>query len=286
MKPSLSAILLSVTFVTFAPHTAVAAPITEGTVFLDPDIITASDPSTFVGLTFAGTGSVLMFDRRIAAFSFFNAFLFDVTFSDGLGTQIQVNPEFGSAANAQIEAAKYGLLIGQLPTALRVDVDTVWIHKGLQPFGGGNNNILIHTDQADDYAAGGFLEEVFVHEGSHTSLDATHAGSPGWLAAQAADANFISTYAMDNPTREDIAESFLPWLALRHRADRIDASLELAIAQAIPNRLEYFDSQSFDLFPVVASAPIPEPTTLVLFSTGLAGVLGWGRMKIKRGPRV
>lgn len=37
-------------------HTASAAPITAGTLFLDPDIVTASDPSTFVGLSYAGTG--------------------------------------------------------------------------------------------------------------------------------------------------------------------------------------------------------------------------------------
>ena len=38
-------------------------------------------------------------------------------------------------------------------------------------------------------------------------MDGPHAASAGWLAAQAADPEFISTYARDNPTREDIAES-------------------------------------------------------------------------------
>jgi hypothetical protein len=200
-------------------------------------------------------GTVLMFDRRINAFALFNAFLFNASFSDGLVAQIQVNPEFGSVTAAQTEAEQYGWLIGQLPTVLRTDVTTVWIHRGVQPFGGGNNSILIHTDQAAAYAAGGVLEEVLVHESAHTSLDATHAASPGWLDAQARDADFISTYAMDNPTTEDIAESFLPWLALRHRSDRISMALRLAIAGVIPNRLSYFDRQSFDLFPIVASTP-------------------------------
>ena len=51
------------------------------------------------------------------------------------------------------------------------------------------------------------------------------ANAPGWTAAQAADPDFISTYARDNPTREDVAETFLPYLALRYRPDRISRSL-------------------------------------------------------------
>jgi hypothetical protein len=104
-------------------------------------------------------------------------------------------------------------VIGKLPTALRAEVQTVWIHRGTQPFGGGNNNVLIHTGQADLYFADGILEETLVHEASHTSLDTPHASAAGWLAAQAADAEFISTYARDNADREDFAESFLALLS-------------------------------------------------------------------------
>ena len=143
------------------------------------------------------------------------------------------------------------LVIGRLPTVLRADVQTVWIHQGTEPFGGGNNNLLIHTGQADLYAADGILEETFVHEASHTSLDATHAAAPGWLAAQTADGEFISTYAHDYPNGEDIAESFLPYLAVRYRSDRISQSLFDTISQTIPNRIDYFDDQSFDMYPIV-----------------------------------
>ena len=92
-------------------------------------------------------------------------------------------------------------------------METVWIHRGTEPFGGGNNNLLIHTGRADLYAADGILEETLVHEAAHTSLDAAHASAPAWLAAQSADPTFISTYARDFPNREDIAESVLPYLA-------------------------------------------------------------------------
>ena len=191
-----------------------------------------------------------MFDRRANAFVQFQAYLFDATFSDGLSAEIQVNPEFGSSEAARVEAEKYAIVIGRIPKALRIDVLTVWIHKGMEPFGGGNNNLLIHVGQGDAYIADGILEETFVHEAAHTSLDAAHAASAGWLSAQAKDVNFISTYARDYPTREDVAESMLPWLAVRYRASRISPAQISKIQRAIPNRLAYFDSLNLVVLPV------------------------------------
>jgi hypothetical protein len=197
-----------------------------------------------------------MYDRRVNDWIYVNAYLFNASFDDGLTSEIQVNPEYGSMAAASIEALTYGPIIGRLPTALREDAQTVWIHQGTQPFGGGNNNLLIHTGQADLYMADGILEETLVHEAAHTSLDADHASAPGWLSAQTADGEFISTYARDFPNREDIAESFLPYLAVRHRMDRISQSLANTISQTIPNRMDYFDSQLLSMYPIV----IPDPS--------------------------
>lgn len=232
-----------------------AFPPFGGTIFLDPDIIVATDPTTFQAAPYAGQGTRMMFDRRVNDWVTVNAFLFNASFSDGLTTEIQVNPEFGSAETAAVEAAKYGRVIGQLPHVLRTDVETVWIHQGVQPFGGGNHNILIHTGQSALYEQDGILEETLVHEASHTSLDATHATAPQWLTAQVADGNFISTYARDNPVREDIAESFLPYLAYQVRPGRIAQALADTFVETMPNRIHYFDEQAFDLRPVL---PIPD----------------------------
>jgi len=238
----------------FSPPLAI--PPFSGTIFIDPDIITASDPTTFLNVVYAGQGLRTMFDRRVNGLITVNAYLFNASFADGLAAEIQVNPEFGSPAAALVEAQKYGEVIGRLPTALRIDVETVWIHKGTQPFGGGNNNLLIHTGQTALYEADGVLEETLVHEASHTSLDATHAAAPNWLAAQTADGTFISTYAQSEPTREDIAESFLPYLAVRYRSDRISQSVADTILQTIPNRIAYFDNQSFNLYPLLTFADV------------------------------
>ena len=142
-------------------------------------------------------------------------------------------------------------VIGRLTTQLRKDVETVWIHKGNEPFGGGNNNLLIHTDWSEEnYESQGILEETLVHEASHTSLDSYHAETEDWLNAQSIDCNFISDYARDNPIREDIAESYLPYLAIRYRANRISPSLKQTIENTMPNRINYFDNQNFNMYPI------------------------------------
>jgi hypothetical protein len=228
------------------PRTAPAAPPFTGTIFIDPDIITEADPTTYLKIEDAGRGEREMYDRR-EDWVYRNAFLFDASFSDGPKVEIQVNPEFGDVDAARAEAVRFAPVIGRLPKCLREDLETVWIHKGNNPFGGGNNNLLIHTGQAEEYLASGILEETLVHEASHTSLDSDHAYATKWLAAQAADDEFISTYAEDNPYREDISESFLLYYALKHRPDRISESLAKTISETIPNRIAYFDSQALDL---------------------------------------
>ena len=245
--------------------TQAADPPYHGTVWINPDIITSSDPTAFQDITAAGRGERTMFDRRVSGWITINAYLFNAQFDDGLTSEIQVNPEFGSASAALAEAIKYGRVIGQLPTVLRTDVETVWIHKGNHPLGGGNNNILIHVDRAEDSKKGGFLEEELVHEGAHSSLDPTHSEDPDWIAAQKADGNFISTYARDYPKREDIAESFLSYLAVRYRSARVSPSYEKTILKTIPNRIVYFDAQSFDdaMYPVIADLRLSQTLTKV-----------------------
>ena len=233
--------------------TPVAAdePPFAGTIFLDRDIITASDPTTFRSAAYTGRGMRTMFDRRVEDWITVEAYLFRAAFSDGPSVEVQVNPEFGSESAAGAQARRYARVVGRLPKALRVDVNSLWIHRGTKPFGGGNHNLLIHTGQADEYTAGGILEETLVHEAAHTSLDARHAAAPAWLAAQRADGQFISTYARDNPTREDVAETFLLYLALRYRPNRISTALAATIRRTIPHRVAYFDRQALDASPVV-----------------------------------
>ncbi len=102
----------------------------------------------------------------------------------------------------------------------------------------------------DDYIKDKILEETLCHEAAHTSLDSYHSRAENWKLAQTADNQFISTYAKKNKIREDVAESFLVYLAVRHRRDRIDPPLAERIEQTIPNRIAYFDSLPLELTPL------------------------------------
>lgn len=226
------------------------APPFKGIAFLSSEVITPEDPSTFDRLEFAGQGRRAMFDRRKNDDIQVEAWLFRATFRDREpAVEVQVNPEF-SREEAEREARRYLPVIGRIPRALREDVETVWIHKGDNPFGGGNRNLLIHTGQGESYFQKGVIEEIFLHEACHTSLDADHANAPKWREAQKADARFISNYSRDYPLREDIAESFGAYVALRHKRDRLKPEVARAIEEAIPNRIAYFDSLGLDLRPV------------------------------------
>ncbi|MEX2351762.1 MAG: hypothetical protein WD529_04935 [Balneolaceae bacterium] len=260
MKPTLfSTTLITLVLLLLSGTTTLAQeadseefnPPFNGTIFINPDIITPDDPSSFVDLTYKGQELRRMYDRRENSRVEYNAFLFEATFDDGLTIEMQVNPEFETAEEAERQARFFAHPIGQLPTALRADVETSWIHKGNNPFGGGSNNLLIHTGMADRYIEQGILEETLVHEAAHTSIDGYHARSEDWVAAQVADNNYISTYGRDHRYREDIAESILPWLAIRHFPDRIPDELRQTIEETIPNRIDYFDAQDFDLYPLV-----------------------------------
>ena len=231
------------------PRVSFADPPFQGTIYLDPDILMKSDPTTFQTVNSAGQGQRQMYDRRFGWIQNF-AFLFNAVYSDGLVIEVQVNSEFGSTELAEVEAEKYAVVIGRLPKALRRDAETVWIHKGVEPFGGGNNNLLIHVGQGEIYDDQGILEETLIHEAVHTSLDAEHAASSGWLSARASDNEFISTYARDYPEREDLAESFLPFVAVTLRPERISNALRNTIEATIPNRIGYFESLNLDMLPM------------------------------------
>ena len=194
-----------------------------------------------------------MFDRRRNSWIKNSAYIFNAIFSDGSNIEVQVNSEFSSSENAFNYAEKYSKVIGQLPNILRKDVRTVWIHKGKKPFGGGNFNLLIHTDQGDEYISKGILEETLIHEAAHTSIDAylypeRLTNGERWIEAVEKDGScYISTYAKDYPYREDIAELFPLYIAVKYFPDRITEELRDIILSCCFNRIKYFDEQDYEM---------------------------------------
>ena len=186
-----------------ATLTANADPPFAGTAHdIDPAIITSADPSSLLVVAYAGRGTRTVFDRRPNAWIDIDAYLFNARFDDGSETEMQVNPEFESASEAEYLSGR------------------------------------------------GTLEEALLHEAAHASLDPLHRQARRWLEARQADGTFISAYARDYPDREDIAESVIPWIAVRYRRDRIRASVADTIVETMPNRMAFFDSLELGMRPL------------------------------------
>ena len=89
------------------------------------DLIRSSDPTAFKAITYKGQHNREMFSGITN-----KVYIFIVDFKDGLTTEIQVKSQFGSSQYAQIEAEKYAIVIGRIPTILRLYVKRVVISKG------------------------------------------------------------------------------------------------------------------------------------------------------------
>jgi len=163
---------------------------------------------------------------------------------EGVLTKEFVFAEFKKLkTNAEKVALVYLEEIGRLPKLFRKNLETVSIHKGYENFGGGNNNFVIHHDNGLELKKYGLLEEIFLHEGVHTSLDSDHRLSNAWINAQKSDnGNFISDYAKQKPKREDLAETVPLCFALKYKRDRLSDHTIKKIEKTIPNRIEYCNS--------------------------------------------
>lgn len=202
--------MLSVLMVS-APLAAAAQPF-EGTVFISPNVLTAADPTSLVGIQYTGRGERVIYDRRFDAWVTVNAYLFQVSYEQAARSpepgrtagqlEFQVNPEFGRPAAAQVEVETFAPALGRLPLVVIARLADIHVNAGDESFGAGvsglAHSITIHTDYGHRMLRDGFLEEVLFHEGAH-SLDEQHADSAGWRAAQEADGAFISAYARNNP---------------------------------------------------------------------------------------
>jgi len=224
-------------------HTGV--PPFEGTVFISSRLIDGSDSSSLMNVAYAGRGMREFWDRRAERWVTIEAYVFDVRY--GWGTvEFQVNPEFESIDAARAEVDTYASALGRLPAFLMTNAREVEISAVDAPFQGNEAGIIhIYTGSGEELIRNGFLEETLLHEAGHASLDRHHKNSAGWRQAQDADGVFISQYARDHPDSEDVAESILPWFAVRRRSARLGDADRTAILAAIPNRLAYFDRQGF-----------------------------------------
>lgn len=231
----------------FVKVSAIESPFYAGTVWVDTDIITTSDPTVYEKIEAKGQEMREMYDRRVEQTITLEAHVFEVTYSDGKVIEILINPEI-SATVGKRYAEDYGKAIGRLPEFLREGFLTVAVHRGDFVMAAGGGQMIVHVDNTAAKLENGFTEEMICHESGHLSLFHLDQDD-AWRSAQQVDPVFISDYAAEFPTREDVSETILFYLAVKYKADRISEQDYNRISCSIPNRIALFDAQNFAIHP-------------------------------------
>ncbi len=247
--------------------TAQELPPYAGTVYLDPGWIVPEDLTSLTAVTYRGQEFATLFDRRVNAYRYVLTYSYTLNFNSKLSVVARVNTEF-SQEEAPGIAEKWGNVLGQLPLGLLEGLGELHLQPGDQLMGGNDatnpTHVLIHTVHGDRNLSLGWAEEEVLHELAHAVLQHLQSTS-AWLDAQSADNCYISSYAADYPTREDVAESLAPYLALKLRPERVRASDQQKISDCIPARIavfdDYFESNDIDLYPWVTRGTVDEEAT-------------------------
>jgi len=146
----------------FQPLEPVTPP-SNGTVYLDPDIIRTGDPSSFKSLRYTGTVERSAYHSEYSTTRSYSAYNYELTFDDGDTLNVSVDKNVGSESAGRTEVDKLAIPIGQAPAVLRqqIDVITVWAGDGrgtANRLGGVSTYVQGNTDLVN----GGYLEEFLV----------------------------------------------------------------------------------------------------------------------------
>ena len=239
-------------------------------------LIGPSDISTFQSLRYINKSLVYpVFDRRTNKWGRQNMWKFEAKYSDGPIINIFVNAnDWRNRSQAYQIGKSYAHSFGKIPKILRKGVPDVgkisgrvivWIHNGNKPWGGGRlhprfvgPNFTVHHQGYNRSWWGNIREETLLHEGAHTVIDELFYPSKNrsirrwgkfsseWKRAvaldkQASGIGYISNYARNNPLREDVAESFVFWVAYRYFRDRMSNSVYNKVRNILSNRIKVFD---------------------------------------------
>lgn len=232
----------------------------QGSVWIDKDIITKKDPSSFISLEFIEKKEIEWWDQRtwkvnkrqyenINQKIFFDVFVFRAFFTKSHDILIRVNSEFKTQKKAEKQAAIYAKIYGQMPNFLKERARSLTIHKGDVGWLGGNNDVIIYSNLSKAHS-----EEAMFHELAHVSLDFQFGGSVNenaWRNSILQDKYYITSYAYEYFFQEDIAETALWWFATRCKPNTISKKNYNKVIKHLPNRFKYLDNQDYDFYPLV-----------------------------------
>jgi hypothetical protein len=183
-----------------------------------------------------------------------NVRTFTASYADGTTVGLWVHPDIATKDEATALVTPVAEAVAKLPTAMRSLLRHVVIHAGDETAFAEDLGrfFVLYSDNIRSRISTHDLQETVFHESVHATLDIPHAESAAWLAAQSADAAFVTTYAAENPQDEDMAESALfAWAMVKHPG-RLPPDIAGVVTALIPNRLAYFER-------LFAAVPLPDP---------------------------
>ncbi len=207
----------------------------SGTVFLDADIITPDDPTSFIDLEINAESAEE------------ESYHYTAIFSDTANVEL-LTYGFSDEPSAREVALKVAKAVGSIPASMKPGLKQINIHFG---DGRANANASLGLINLQSLSSSfiNYLEELLAHEAAHISLDNRYRASSDWQYAQTIDPTFISNYAQSRSGTEDIAESVVPYLAYRYRPQRISKADYASILKAMPARIAFFDRELGNLAP-------------------------------------
>ena len=208
----------------------------------DFDFITADDPDAFESLRFVGRGRREMPDKRNNELFADGVFIFESSFRARCKIEIWVHGAFGTKSVAKRYAEMLCGPLGKLPEIMRSKLSHVVIHDGDETaFAESEGHFFVlYSRNMETRVRNHDLEETVFHESVHATLDSKHRKSKAWLSAQHADGVFITEYAADKPTKEDLAESALFAYTVMKHPGRLPSEVEAWVHQHMPNRFAFF----------------------------------------------
>ena len=253
------------------------------TAYVDSNIVSPHDRTAFAGTTYSGTDVYNGWDVRTHEWADLNVYAYHVAWSDLPSCIAMVDTTFVGKDSAGVLVEFYARALGRIPLTLRAAVKGFCIMAGDSVFSTNYDSIVnIYHGQGLILVADGVLEETLIHEGTHAALDPKYAAIPQWLAAQKADVRFISDYAAEHPTTEDMAESVLFWIAMKFVPWRITDEETETVHTTIPHRLKFLDDVIFDEHPMNWDE-LEGPTERVM-GAGIAPVTGQTEVGARTAP--
>jgi len=214
----------------------------DGAVFIAPETIVESDPSTLQSVNFSVSETRTIPDNRVNNDVLRDVNVYDAVFANGQRIEMVVNAEIAPLLVAEEKVRYYANILGQLDPMIVEGVETVWINAGMATLTGPPGGIVVHTGFVeDDLFPRGVVEEVMAHEAVHATLDAIYLRSAVWAQAQKADVTFVTEYARDFPETEDLAESYGAYLIVKKDSPSRAAFVE-SLRNGIPERLVFFQT--------------------------------------------